>query len=96
LSSSRFDHFDLEVGGAMLRCNKQKLSAYVDGELSAAQKRRIQKHLQECDQCALELKKLQKAMASLKPAKSAKLSATKRRALHAAIAQSWKEKKMKR
>ncbi len=36
----------------MLRCNKQKLCAYLDGELTATEKRQIKKHLQQCDQCA--------------------------------------------
>jgi anti-sigma factor RsiW len=75
----------MKAGGTMLRCNKQKLSAYVDGELSVTERRRIQSHVRRCRDCAQELKRLREAIKALPAAKEMNLPAAKRKALHRAI-----------
>ncbi len=59
-----------------MNCENRKiiLSAYLDGEVTAEEKREIEEHLKKCSVCSNELKKLQKISSLLKEPPKIKLS----------------------
>jgi anti-sigma factor RsiW len=50
----------------MTDCDAQLLSAYVDGEVDADARRRVERHLQECQRCADEVRGLRETSQLLK------------------------------
>jgi anti-sigma factor RsiW len=73
----------------MTSCDQdQYLEVYLDGELSEADRRRVEQHLAICDACTRELARLRRlsgAFAAYRPV----LSAEALERLHDAVAQTW-------
>jgi anti-sigma factor RsiW len=69
----------------MSSCEPQLLSAYLDGELSPEQAQRIERHVRDCPQCAIELQQILEASRAIADCPFEELRPDELARLHEAI-----------
>lgn len=69
----------------MQQCNESILSAYLDDELSPAEADAVQKHLQECEHCVVQLEAAREASQFMRQVRFQELTDAELSRIHAAI-----------